>query len=203
MTEEWKDVIGFEGYYVISNLGSVKSLDRYVEGKLGSWRFQKGIDMTLQESKKGYLVVVLHKHGSYYQKQVHRLVAEAFIDNPQRLPQVNHKDTNKHNNCVDNLEWITNYDNMQHAIKNDCYGSFTKNQLDSVKRNLEFARRKRMIPVVQYDLNWNVIKGYESVISAAKHNNISDSHICQCCTGKRKSCGGYRWKRKVEENNSE
>ncbi len=112
MIEIWKDVVGFKGYYIVSNLGNVQSVDRYVEGKLGSLRFQKGVDMTLQESKKGYMVVILHKHGILYQKQVHRLVAEAFIENPCGLPQVNHKDTNKHNNRVENLEWITNYDNM-------------------------------------------------------------------------------------------
>lgn len=155
--------------------------------------------MNLQESKKGYLVVILHKHGSFYQRQVHRLVAEAFIENPYDLPQVNHKDTNKHNNCVENLEWITNYDNMQHAIGHGCYHGFTENQLSSVKKNLEFANIKRKIPVAKCDNNWNIIDKYESIISAAKMNNLSDSHISQCCNGKRKSCGGYKWKRIMED----
>lgn len=203
MIEIWKDVVGFKGYYIVSNFGNVQSIDRYVEGKLGSLRFQKGVNMILQENKKGYLVVILHKHGYFYQKQVHRLVAEAFIENPYGLPQVNHKDTNKHNNCVENLEWITNYDNMQHAIKHNCFHDFTEKQLCSVKKNLIFANAKRRIPIVQYDANWNIVNEYESVAKAAKENNLSDSHISQCCNGKRKSCGGYKWKRKMEENSNE
>lgn len=203
MEETWKDVVGFKGYYIVSNMGNVKSVDRYVEGKNGSLRFQKGVLMNLQESKKGYLVVILHKHGLFYQKQVHRLVAEAFIKNPYDLPQVNHKDTNKHNNCVENLEWITNYDNMQHAIEHNCYHDFTEKQLSSVKKNLEFANIKRRIPVAKCDNNWNIIDKYESIISAAKINNLSDSHISQCCNGKRKSCGGYKWKRIMEDKFNE
>ena len=198
MEEIWKDVVGFKGYYIVSNMGNVRSVDRYVEGKNGSLRFQKGILMNLQESNKGYLVVILHKHGLFYQKQVHRLVAEAFIENPYDLPQVNHKDTNKHNNCVEILEWITNYDNTQHAIEHDCYHDFTENQLSSVKKNLEFANIKRRVPVAKCDNNWNIIDEYESIINAAKINNLSDSHISQCCNGKRRSCGGYKWKRIME-----
>ena len=153
--------------------------------------------------KYRYLVVILHKHGLHYQKLVHRLVAEAFIENPYDLPQVNHKDANKHNNCVENLEWITNYDNMQHAIEHNCFHDFTDKQLNAVKNNLEFANIKRRIPVAKWDNDWNIIDKYESIISAAKINNLSDSHIAQCCNGKRKSCGGYKWKRIMEDKFNE
>ena len=203
MEEIWKDVVNFKGYYIVSNIGNVKSVDRYVEGKNRSLRFQKGISMNIQENKKGYLVVILHKHGLHYQKLVHRLVAEAFIENPYDLPQVNHKDANKHNNCVENLEWITNYDNMQHAIEHNCFHDFTDKQLNAVKNNLEFANIKRRIPVAKCDNDWNIIDKYESIISAAKINNLSDSHIAQCCNGKRKSCGGYKWKRIMEDKFNE
>jgi hypothetical protein len=71
------------------------------------------------------------------------------------------------------------------------------------KENLIFANAKRRIPIVQYDANWNIVNEYESVAKAAKENNLSDSHISQCCNGKRKSCCGYKWKRKMEENSNE
>lgn len=101
--EIWKDIPKYEGIYEISNYGRIKNKKT---GKLKSQR----------NTFKGYLQVGLSNKGDKTFR-VHRLVAEAFIPNPNNLPQVNHKDGNKKNNRVDNLEWISNYDNMQHAIK--------------------------------------------------------------------------------------
>ena len=98
MKEEWKDIVGFEGLYKVSTLGRVKSL-----------RKNKIMNFT---TRSGYNVLNLRKEGKRYSKQVHRLVAEAFIENPQNKPIVNHKDTNRKNNNVNNLEWCTQKENV-------------------------------------------------------------------------------------------
>ena len=101
MIEEWRSVIGYEGLYEVSNTGQVRSLDRYVKTCYGSYRLHKGKVLSPSIRPDGYLVVSLQ----YRMFRVHRLVAEAFLPNPDNLPQVNHKDEVKSNNCVDNLEW--------------------------------------------------------------------------------------------------
>ena len=92
--EQWRDIEGFDGLYQVSNQGRVKSL------KYGKEKILKGV-----KSCNGYLTVGLCKDGKEVRKYIHRLVAEAFLPNPQNLPQVNHKDEDKTNNCVENLEW--------------------------------------------------------------------------------------------------
>ena len=114
--EEWRDVVGFEGYYQVSNLGRVRSLDRdipYINHSTPTVLHKKGQIMKLRPDSDGYLRVNLHvAHIKNKLLGVHRIVAQAFISNPKNLPCVNHKDYNKANNCVDNLEWCTvNYNN--------------------------------------------------------------------------------------------
>lgn len=115
--EIWKEIKGFEGYYEVSDLGRVRRLDRYDYG-CGYARFYKGrILKNLTYKTTGYLHVQLCKSGTIVNKSVHRLVAEAFIPNPDNLPQVNHKDEDKSNNCVDNLEWCDVTYNMNYGTK--------------------------------------------------------------------------------------
>ena len=201
MEEIWKPIRNHENFYLVSNLGRVKRLSTVSKRKDGKNYKRPEKILKPYKNKKGYLMVDLDNNCKG--QIIHRLVAEAFIENPYDLPQVNHKDANKHNNCVENLEWITNYDNMQHAIEHNCFHDFTDKQLNAVKNNLEFANIKRRIPVAKCDNDWNIIDKYESIISAAKINNLSDSHIAQCCNGKRKSCGGYKWKRIMEDKFNE
>ncbi len=99
--EIWKDVVGYEGLYQVSNLGRIKRNNKYLK----------------QNIRVGYFAVNLCKNGKYKTKQVHRLVAQEFIPNKYNLPQVNHIDGNKRNNIVSNLEWITPSGNIKHAIK--------------------------------------------------------------------------------------
>ena len=101
MIEEWRPVVGYEGLYEVSNTGRVRSVDRYVKTCYGSYRLHKGKVLSPGIRPDGYLVVSLQ----YRMFRVHRLVAEAFLPNPDNLPQVNHKDEDKSNNRVDNLEW--------------------------------------------------------------------------------------------------
>ena len=119
--EEWKDIKDYEGLYQVSNLGNVKALDRVIKDSTRE-RTQhiKSHILKPTDNGRGYQIVSLNKNGRK-NKYVHRLVAEAFIDNPENKKEVNHKDLNKKNNCVDNLEWINQKENKEHYRKTDDY----------------------------------------------------------------------------------
>lgn len=112
MKETWKDIKGLEGYYQASRDGFVRSLDRVD----CSGRHLKGSLMKPFKDHGGYLCVVLTKEGKRYRKKVHRLVAEAFIPNPEGKPAVDHIDTDKSNNCVENLRWVTAEENSYNPL---------------------------------------------------------------------------------------
>lgn len=111
--EIWKDVIGFEGYYQVSDSGKIRGLDRI--DTLG--RKVKGKILSVRTDKDGYLLVTLVKNNNAKTKKVHRVVAESFLQNPNNLPEVNHIDGDKRNNSVKNLEWCTHKENHVHARK--------------------------------------------------------------------------------------
>lgn len=172
--EQWKDIEGFEGIYQVSNLGRVKSLKRRVNGKGNYWYTQEEKILKPFVNKKGYLGIVLYNNYYTLRTTIHRLVASAFIPNDNSLPQVNHKDENKLNNCVDNLEWCDNW-------YNEHYGNKTKNICKQIN---------------QYDKQGNFIKSFSSITEALKELNIqlNDSSISCVAKGKRKSAFGYIWK---------
>lgn len=116
MNEIWKDIRGFEGWYQVSSLGRVRSLDRFISHYRGGKRLYKG-SLVKSQDKRGYNQVRLKKDGKSYYFQVHRLVAIEFIDDTKQNLQVNHIDGNKKNNNLDNLEWVTPSENIQHALK--------------------------------------------------------------------------------------
>ncbi len=159
--EEWRDIKGYEGYYQISNLGRVKSLPRDV----GSNRCKKEIIMKTSLDKDGYENLVLRKDGKQKHFRVNRLVAEAFLENPNNYPQVNHKDEDKTNNNVNNLEWCSPKYNIN-------YGSRT-----------EKASRKVICVTTG--------KIFKSIAEASKYYNLKGNHISACCKGKLKSCGKH------------
>ena len=196
MKEIWKEVVGFKELYEVSNLGNVKSVDRYVCGKLNSKRFQKGKIMTAQKNRKGYFAVILHKNGIAHYFLIHRLVAISFIENPLNKEQINHIDMNKKNNSVDNLEWCTNLENMRHSYANGGHSGFTEKQLEAVKRNQLIAAKKKEIPVMQLDDKMNLINSFRSINEASIITKSCASKICSCCRGKRKTCNGFIWKYK-------
>lgn len=169
--EIWKDIEGFPNYKV-SNLGNIKSFT-----KKGC-----GNNLIPQPIRKGYLQVLLYKNGKPYPKKVHRLVAITFISNKDKLPQVNHIDGDKTNNCVNNLEWCDNSYNQIHAYKN----------------GLEKPRFQRRVE--QYDLNNNFIKTFDYIKDAEQSLNIDGSSISACCRNKRKTAGGYIWKYANDNN---
>lgn len=114
MTEEWRAVPGYEGYYEVSNLGRVRSVDRRVLNKNGSKRSFKGVVMSQQAHYKKYMMVWLRMSGSRQKMYVHRLVALAFHPNPEDKEMVNHKDKDRQNNHWMNLEWCTIEENTEH-----------------------------------------------------------------------------------------
>jgi hypothetical protein len=158
MQEIWRDVKGYEGFYMVSNLGRVKSLDRYVSrGCRYPNKFQYVKGKILSPNKGGsYLQVVLNKGGKSKPFLVHRLVAEAFIDNPNNYPCVNHIDENKKNNCVDNLEWCTyKYNNEYNGriekcrdkIRNTLKGRPTNRTLtDTQRENIRQGAYRGWVP---------------------------------------------------------
>jgi hypothetical protein len=117
--EQWNDIAGFEGYYKVSNTGRVISLNRFKFGR-GRKKLSKqsGKELNLKTDKYGYLTVQLCKESIRKHITVHRLVALAFMQNPLNLPQINHKDTDKKNNNISNLEWCTAKENVIHAHAN-------------------------------------------------------------------------------------
>lgn len=175
--EKWKDIKGFESLYQISDYGRVKSLKRHTT-------FNRILNNNINK-KNGYCYVSLSKNGKLYYKRVHRLVAQTFIPNPDNLPQINHKDQNKHNNKSTNLEWCTPKYNCNYGDRN--------------KRMVATQRKK----VIQYDLNHNVIKIWDSLSDIKRVLDYSISHISQCCNGYRKTANKYIWKYMEGENGVE
>ena len=165
--EEWRDVPGFEGLYQVSNYGRVR---RIYNGKVKV--------MTQRHRGKGYLGVTLIKNGIKKDFYVHRLVAETFIPNPDNLPQVNHKNLNKEDNSVDNLEWVTNVDNMRHRLK---YGA-------PVKR-----KGKNAIKIKQYLLDGTYVRTWDSLQQIQNTLGIHHSNISDCCKGVARQSHGYIW----------
>ena len=169
MEEIWKDKKDYEGLYQVSNCGRVKSI-----------KFGKEIIMK-QHIRGRYYYVGLSKNGIVKKYSVHRLVAEAFIDNPDNLPQVNHKDENKLNNVVTNLEW--------------CDAKYNTNYGTARQRMTE----KQSKPVLQYDLEGNFIKEWKSTMECGR-NGFNQSSVAACCRGKRKTAKGFIWEYKNEED---
>jgi hypothetical protein len=175
--EIWKDINNFEGLYQISNNGKVKKLRRNSKSK--NQFSNKEMILKPDINNANYARVTLWLNKKRTRKFIHRLVAEHFISNPNNLPQVNHIDGNKLNNNVNNLEWVTNSDNIKHAIENKL--------LIIDKSNIHEKRK-----VTQLDLNGNIIKQYNSITEAERDTGIS--HISGVCRGKRKTAGGFKWK---------
>ena len=119
MIEEWRPIEGYEGLYEVSNLGRVRSLDRYIKYSNGNIHLHKGKMLSPTKDTVGYLKVGLYCNGKYKMFSVHRLVAQAFIPNPDNLPQVNHRDENPSNDNVDNLEWCDAKYNLNYGSRQD------------------------------------------------------------------------------------
>ena len=166
MEEIWKPIKGYEGLYEVSNLGKIKTLSRYIRNRKMPEKIKK-----LDKSKYGYLRVELSNNRIRRKYFVHRLVAEAFISNKNNLPCINHKDENKNNNIVSNLEWCD-------YLYNNLYNN---------------KHKKNWVKVKQLDKNNNIINIFESITEASKKTNIIQCEISNCLHNRQKTAGGYYW----------
>lgn len=174
MQETWKDIPEYIGKYQVSNFGRVRGLDYCVMEKGGKSRMHKGHILRTYKVTGGYSCVQLFQNNTRKHFLVHRLVAMVFIPNPFNYDTVNHKDEDPTNNRVDNLEWLSLYQNNR-------YGCHDSNM-----------RKRLSIPVKQFTLKGEFIREYPSVASV-KQYGFNPAGVCKAATGKLKTYRGFNW----------
>lgn len=200
--EIWKPIKGYEGIYYISNLSRVKRVTP--RGKFKERLLYKSLN------DSGYWCVSLCKNGKAKSKRVHRLVAEAFIPNPENKTQVGHKDETRTNDSLENLEWVTPEENCNmplHKLRITASLTGRKDSLETKlkKRNAHLGAKSHLYgkrgknnkfskPILQYSKNGGFLREYENAEEAYRATGIASSHIRECCRGLRKTSGGYCWK---------
>lgn len=185
----WKYIKGFEKKYLVSDAGKVKRVDWSNVDKIGRKRHYPETIINPRKGKTGYLRVSLNGIDYY----VHRLVAEAFIPNLESKPEVNHKDGNKKNNALYNLEWVTKAENCKHASENNLINKISEKRKKQCKINRIKAVENNKKPVLQYDINGNFIKEYSSAAEAIKeYKNSSIGAVCRK-DKYRKTASGFKW----------
>lgn len=175
MKEVWKPVVGYEGLYEVSSEGRVKSLSRVVKAPRNTTRLLGERLLTPTTEKEGYKVVGLRVNGKLSQKRVHRLVAEAFLNNPEEKTQVNHINEIKSDNKLSNIEWSTSKENSNHGTR--------------IARIVE----KRSIPLIATSIESGEEIHFKSSMEAEREG-FSNSHVIACCKGNRKTHKGYVWR---------
>lgn len=194
MEEIWRPVKDYEGYYEVSNMGNVRSIDRVVERGKGFTRRKSKILTTRKIG--GYICVGLTKKGIQKQKRVHRLIAQAFIPNPENKPCIDHINTIKTDNRIENLKWVTYKENAQNPItaarcrSNTYTKEVIKKALETKKRN---QKKRAPKTVYQFDKKGNFIAEYYSGAEASRITGIDHGGIIDACNGKAKTAGGYFW----------
>lgn len=176
MNEVWRDIEGFDGYQV-SNMGRVKNLNYNRTGE----------ERVLQATDNGqkYLVLSLCKDGKKYNKRVHRLVAEAFLPNPDNKPEIDHINTDRRDNRVENLRWCTNKENINNPL--------TIRKLSINAKKCEFGK-SRSISVEQYSKDGLLLETYPSAAEAERQTGINHTSITACCRNQQGSAGSYLWR---------
>ena len=187
MEEIWKDIEGFEGLYQVSNLGRVRSLDRYYTAThsraIGTpVRYKKkGVILKLTLNKRlGYVYISLKVNGNVFTKSVHRLVGKAFVDGYFEGADINHKNEDKTDNRAENLEWCTRQYNLTY---------------NGLSKRVGISQGK---PVEQMTLDGKVIAAFPTIGEAGRATGLAVTHISESCHSNKKTCGGYRWKFKEQ-----
>lgn len=184
MREIWKDVVGYEGLYQVSNFGRVKHLEYTFTNCSGSHVVkEKIINSYLQNN--GYRLCHLYKKNTRKMFLLHRLVAEAFIPNPNNYPIINHKDSNPQNCEVSNLEWCTYSYNAKYS-----YDTTNRKEKMNWKKGKENANSK---PVYATDKDGNILFHFDCIMDAQRSLGILNSGIVACLKRKTKTAGGYIW----------
>jgi hypothetical protein len=177
--EEWKNISEYEGLYQVSSFMKVLNVKT---GKI----------LKLFKNEKGYLNVNLSKNGDIKMFRVHRLIAQAFVPNPENKPEVDHINTYRDDNRIENLRWV-NEDEQHNNI-------LTKEHIRRGETHYLYGKygkeHPQSKPVLQYDLDDNFIREWENSRQIEKELNIKRPSICNCCNGKHKTAGGYIWKYK-------
>jgi hypothetical protein len=192
MEEIWKDITDYLGYYQVSNLGNVRSLERTVTYELKTKsgtvvnKVYKAKNLKTYIGTHGYYSVGFHVNKINVTVNIHRLVAEAFIPNPDNKPEVNHKDGVKINNNVFNLEWVTQSENMKHS-----YNTGLQQPTWTGKFGIEHPESKS---VIQLNKVGNILNKFGSGREAERKTGVNHKNISSCCRGIRMSAGGYCWK---------
>ena len=177
-TERNAPIEGFPDYLVTSH------------GRVLSLKYGKMRELKPRKNNSGYYYVDLSKNGKLHSKTVHRLVAQAFIPNPENKTEINHIDENKSNNCVSNLEWMTHKENLNHGTRNERSGKAISKTTSDGRRKGSNHHRARA--VVGFKIDGCDIKYYK-YINECKKDGFSQGNISSCCNGRLKSTKGYVW----------
>lgn len=175
--EVWIDVIGYDGFYKISNFGNIKKC--LCKNQFGIFKIERTISP--YKNEKGYLKVGFVKDKKRKIEKLHRVVAFHFLDNPENKPEINHKDGDKLNNHVSNLEWCTRSQNIKHSWENGL----------SIKRFGKDNHSSKSVD--QFEIDGSFIRTWECMSDAGRANGISSSKICCVCKGTRITAGGFKW----------
>jgi len=183
--EIWKPIADYKGLFEVSSLGRIKSLEREVVNNLtGRIHVKPEIICKQQKNGHGYMCITLQRPGKKDKRRryVHQLVAEAFLSNPNSLHDINHKNEDKTDNRVENLEYCDRKHNMN-------WGTLQERKRNKMYKNTE----ERFSDVVQYTVNMKIVAVYKNAGDASRKTGFRRGSISRCCRGERNTYMGYKW----------